>query len=189
MTAWAIRLAWVCLSALVPMQAGAGPASGTAETGVPEYVRQLERAYGPPGETGFGSAVFRSTLRAGDSLEVAALESYRRFVGPKWERFGEKAWKAPWREVYSRGDSARRDIVSELRGIADQDTRSSVPMILDVVADAAAARNALSAAFDAPPVTELRVFNLGDGGAMSGLLVASRRGSIGETVMLVFLMD
>jgi hypothetical protein len=190
MTALRIQLAWVCLAALVPIPGGAGPASGTAaEAGVPQYVRQLEQAYGRPGEAGFGSAVFRSTLRAEDSLEVAALESYRRFVGPKWERFGEKAWTAPWREVYSRGELARRDIVSELRRIADTDARNSVPMILEVVEDAPDARIALSAAFDAPQVTELRVYNLGDGNMMSGLLVAGRRAASAEAVMLVFLMD
>jgi hypothetical protein len=96
---------------------------------------------------------------------------------------------APWREVYSRAERARHDIVSELRGVADQEARNSVPMILDVVDDADAARRALSAAFDAAEVTELRVFSIGDGGAMSGLLVAGRRGSTGEAVMLVFLMD
>ena len=189
MTAWAIGLAGVCLAVLAPVQADSGPASGQDGPGVPDYVRQLERAYGPPSEAGFGSAVFRSTLRAEDSLEGAALDSYRRFVGPKWERFGEKAWKAPWREVYSRGDGARCDIVSELGGITDPDARNSVPMILEVVENAADARTALSAVFDAPQVIELRVFNLGDGGAMSGLLVAGRRATTGEAVMLVFLMD
>jgi hypothetical protein len=96
---------------------------------------------------------------------------------------------APWREVYNRAGDARRDVVSELRSIADQDTRNSVPMILEVVEDAAAARIALSAAFDAPEVGEPRVFNLGDGGGMAGLLVSGRRASTGEAVMLVFLMD
>jgi hypothetical protein len=38
-------------------------------------------------------------------------------------------------------------------------------------------------------VTELRAFNLGDGGAMSGLLVAGRRSLGGESTFLVFLMD
>ena len=51
------------------------------------------------------------------------------------------------------------------------------------------ARAALAAAFDDPAVTELHVFNLGDGGAMSGLLVAGRRQGTGEATFLVFLMD
>jgi hypothetical protein len=58
-----------------------------------------------------------------------------------------------------------------------------------VVENAEAARAALSAAFDDPAVTELRAFNLGDGGAMSGLLVAGRRAPGGESAFLVFLMD
>lgn len=182
-------MALICLATLTPPDVDARPATSTTEPGVPAHVRQLERAYGPPSEQGFGSAVFHSTVRAEDSLEAAATKSYRRFVGAKWERFGEKAWMEPWREVYCREEGARHDIVSELRGIADQDTRNSVPMILEFVEDAAAARAALSVAFDAPQVTELRVFNLGDGRAMSGLLVAGRRGSTGETVVLVFLMD
>jgi hypothetical protein len=185
----AILVTCVCLASLVPARAGTGPATTAAEKGVPDYVRQLQTACGPPSEQGFGSAVFHSKLRPGDSLATAALEHYRRFVGSKWQRFGEQAWMTPWREVYSRDESTQHDIVSELRGIADPDTRNSVPMILEVVEDAAAARAALSATFDAPQVTELRVFNLGDGGAMSGLLVAGRRELAGEIVVLVFLMD
>jgi hypothetical protein len=185
----AILTTCLCLESLAPARAGTGPSTSAAEQGVPGHVQQLQRAYGPPSEQGFGSAVFHSTLRPGDSLATAALEYYRRFVGSKWQRFGEQAWMGSWREVYSRGEDAPHDIVAELRGIADPDTRNSVPMILEVVEDAAAARAALSAAFDAPQVTELRVFNLGDGGAMSGLLVAGRRAATGEAVMLVFLLD
>jgi hypothetical protein len=47
---------------------------------------------------------------------------------------------------------------------------------------------ALSAAFDDPAVRDLLVFNLGDGGAMSGVLFAARRVN-GEATFLVFLMD
>lgn len=167
----------------------AGQAMCATDTDAPGYVRQLEHAYGPPSQQGFGSAVFHAMLGTQDSLSAAALESYRSFVGLKWEQFGESAWMEPWREVYRRPDGARRDVVSELRAIADREVRNSVPMILDVVEGADAARSTLSAAFDDPQVTELRVFNIGDGGAMSGLLVAGRRGRTGEAVMLVFLMD
>ena len=51
------------------------------------------------------------------------------------------------------------------------------------------ARAALAAAYDDPAVTDLRVYNLGDGGAMSGLLVAGYRKGTGEATFLVFLMD
>jgi Asp/Glu/hydantoin racemase len=95
----------------------------------------------------------------------------------------------PWKEVHARQVGAKPDIVAELRGITDRDARSSVPMILDKIDDAEGARAALAAAYDDPAVTELRVFNLGDGGAMSGLLVAGRRQATGVATFLVFLMD
>ena len=40
-----------------------------------------------------------------------------------------------------------------------------------------------------PAITELRVFNLGDGEAMSGLLVAGYRKAAAEATFLVFLLD
>ena len=84
---------------------------------------------------------------------------------------------------------AKPDIVAELRSIHDQDAALSVPMILDDIEGADKARTALSAVYDDPGVTELRVFNLGDGEAMSGLLVAGRRAETGEATFLVFLLD
>ncbi len=95
----------------------------------------------------------------------------------------------PWKEVYARVAGVRHDIVAELRSIAHPDAAISAPMVLDAVQNADKARSALVAAYDAPAVTELRVFNLGDGGAMSGILVAGRRGETGEAICLVFLMD
>lgn len=155
----------------------------------PDYVTRLQAAYGAPSQEGFGSAVFHETMQGTDNLTQAALAKYRYFVGKLWARYGEDAWMGPWKEVYARLASAKPDIVAELRGIADQEAQRSVPMVLDNVASAEVARAALSAAFDDPALTELRAFNLGDGGAMSGLLIAGRRGSTGETTFLVFLMD
>ena len=163
-------------------------ASHSETSGKPSYVTILEAAYGAPSQAGFGSAVFYEPIKAGDDLAQAALAKYKYFVGELWERWGEDAWMGPWKEVYARKAGAKADIVAELRGIADPDAQNSVPMILDVVENAEAARQALSAAYDDPAVTELRVFTLGDGGAMSGLLVAARRDT-GETTFLVFLMD
>lgn len=155
----------------------------------PDYLAPMEAAYGAPGEAGFGSAVFHEILKGSDDLPQAAKVKYRTFVGQLWDRFGEEAWMGPWKEVYVRDPATRPDIAAELRGIGDPDARLSVPMVLENVEGAEAARAALSAAFDDPEVSELRVFNLGDGGAMSGLLVAGRRGASGETTFLVFLMD
>ena len=125
---------------------------------------------------------------AGAPAYVAALAKYRQFVGASWERFGEKAWMGPWTPVHARKAGARPDVVAELRSIADPQAKSSAGVVLDDVERPDAARAALAGAFDDPAVADLRVFKLGDGGAMSGLLVAGRRAS-GDATFLVFLMD
>ena len=156
--------------------------------GKPAYVTTLEMAYGAPSQAGFGSAAFYEKVDAASDLEKAALAKYQYFAGDLWERWGEEAWMGPWKEVYAREAGTKADIVAELKGIDDFEAQNSVPMILEVVKNADAARAALSAAYDDPAITELRVFALGDGGAMSGLLVAGKR-KTGEATYLVFLMD
>lgn len=155
----------------------------------PKSVTDLETAYGPPSQAAFGSAVFHEKLKASDNLEQAALEKYRYFTGDLWERYGKEAWMGPWKEVYARGSDILPHLQSELRVIKDADAASSVPMILDNIEGAGQARAALAAVFDDPSITELRVYNLGDGGAMSGLLIASRNQASGEATFLVFLLD
>lgn len=178
----------VCLAFGFALAAGAALASD--EPRAADYVAQLEAAYGPPSQQGFGAAVFHEALRPADDLATAALAKYRYFVGPLWSRFGEQAWMGPWREVYSRPASAHRDIVAELRAIEDREARNSVVLLLDAIEDSTAARAALVVAFDDPAVTELRVFNIGDGAAMSGLLVAGRRATAGgATTYVIVLMD
>jgi hypothetical protein len=154
----------------------------------PAYLANLEAAYGVPSQAGFENAVFYADVDPAEDLEKAALEWYQYSVSDLWERYGEDAWMGPWKEVYARKAGAKADIVAELRGITDRDARLSVPMVLDIVENAAAARQALSAAYDDPAVTELCVYNLGDGEAMSGLLLAAQRDT-GEATFLVSLMD
>jgi hypothetical protein len=155
----------------------------------PQFLTALEVAYGAPSQAGFGSAVFYERLEASDDLAKAALAKYKYFTGELWERWGEDAWMGRWREVYARPAGVKPNIVAELQAITDPDARNSVPMILENIEGAEKARAALAAAFDDPAETELRVFNLGDGEAMSGLLVAGRRGADSEGTFLVFLMD
>lgn len=155
----------------------------------PVYVTALEAAYGAPSQAGMGSAVFFEAMKTSDDLETKAREKYKHFTGELWERWGADAWMGPWKEVYARKAGGKPDIVGELRRIADPDARNSVAMILENIDGAEKARAALAAAYDDPAVTELRVYNLGDGEAMSGLLVAGRRAAAGEGAFLVFLMD
>jgi hypothetical protein len=143
---------------------------------------------GAPSQAGFGSAVIYEPLPAGDDLEQAALAKYRFFVGDMWERFGEDAWMGPWQQVYGRQQGAEPDIVAELGALEDRDAAMSASMILDNVDNPENARSALAAVFDDPEVKELAVYRLGDGEAMSGVLVAGRLQDE-RAVFLVFLLD
>ena len=155
----------------------------------PDSLTALEAVYGPPSQAGFGSAVFHCVLPEAERLADAALAQYRTFVGPLWERYGVTAWLGPWREVYARPAGAAANLVAELRGVADLDAQLAIPLILEPGEQTEAAGPALAGAFDDPAVTELRVFSLGDGGAMSGLLIAGRRAATGDAIFLVWLMD
>ena len=167
-----------------PTKAAAPAAKKQAK---PSYITTLEKAYGPPSQAAFGSAVFYTDIGTKD-LTNEALAKYQYFVGELWERWGEEAWMGSWKEVYARKPGAKADIIAELKDIKDVDARLSVPVVLDVAEGDKATGEALAEAYDDPAVTELRVFTLGDGGAMSGLLVAGQR-ETGEATFLVFLAD
>jgi hypothetical protein len=154
----------------------------------PQYVVDLEGPYGPPSQEGFGAAVFFEVADASDDLAALALKYYKYFVGDLWARWGEEAWMGPWKEVYTRKKGAKHDVANEVRGIDDPDASISVPLVLETMKDPEAAVKALSAAYDDPDVTDFRVFTIGDGGAMSGLLLAGRREN-GEATFLAVLMD
>jgi hypothetical protein len=155
----------------------------------PAYVNALEAAYGPPSQAAFGSAVFYARTSASADLEQAALAKYRYFVGELWARYGEAAWHSQWKEIYARPPEATADIIAELRAITDRSARLSVGLILDEIENAEQARAALSNAFDDPAVLALSVYTIGDGAALSGLLIAGHRAEIDEAVFLVFLLD
>jgi hypothetical protein len=154
----------------------------------PDYVLKMEAAYGAPSQNGFGSAIFFEEIDQDEKLETASMQKYQHYMGDLWERFGEEAWLSQWKEVYKRKAGLQHNIVSELQGISELDVSNSVSMILDVVEDADSAKLALTNAYDDQDVVDLRVYRLGDGDAMSGLLIAGRR-SNNETTFLVFVMD
>jgi hypothetical protein len=162
------------------------PDSKTAA--LPDNVKDLQTTYGEPSAAGFGSAVFFEPQPAADDLETAALDKYKHFVGKSWTPEREAAWLGAWRKIYTRPSGDRADIIAELRAISDRAARSSVTMLLDSVDNPDQARQALTAAFDDAAVLQLAVYNLGDGEAMSGLLIAARRDD-SAAVFLVFLLD
>jgi hypothetical protein len=157
-------------------------------TPIPIYIGALKKVYGAPSQAGFGSAVFYEKLAPGTVLEQAALRYYRYFVGNLWDRYGETAWMTPWKQVYTRPPGAKADIVGELSAIADPTARLSVPLLLEPGGNSESAQKALSKTYDDVSVIELHVYTLGDGAALSGLLIAGRRNN-GEATFLVLLFD
>lgn len=155
----------------------------------PDSIDKLAAAYGGPSQAAFGSAVFHDKLPANTDLTRTALDRYRYFAGKLWNQYGEAAWMETWKEVHVRDSNSKPDIVTELRNIADSTARQSIPMFLDAIKNPETAASALSGAFDDPAVNDLRVFTIGDGGAMSGILIAALRKGTGEATCLVFLMD
>jgi hypothetical protein len=155
----------------------------------PTYVEGLEAAFGPPSQEAWGSAAFHRPLSKDRSIDEAALGIYKHFVGALWARYGEDAWMGPWRAVFTRAKEAEPDIVAELAAIDDPDAKRAVPLVLELSENADERGAALVAAFDAPSVTELKIYNIGDGEAMSGVLVAGRRAGAGEAAFVACLMD
>ena len=151
-------------------------------------IEALEAAYGPASDAGFGSGVFRVPLAADGDLAAAAQGAYRAFVGAeRWERLGgDAAWLGPWGVAFERAPSAAGDIVAELRGLTDPGARMSAGLLLDDIEEGEAA---LAGVYDAPAVTRLSTFTVGDGAAMSGLAVACHAAAAGEAVVLILLMD
>ena len=154
----------------------------------PTYVLKLEEIYGPPSQEAFGTAVFFEVSKNFD-MDDAALEKYRYYVGDLWEQYGEEAWTGPWKQVYNRENDHKGDILQELKAIDDFDARMSIPMFLEGIDDPQKANQALQEAFDDPAVSQLAVYNIGDGGAMSGILIAAFRENSAQATYLIFLMD
>lgn len=154
----------------------------------PTYVTAMEAAYGAPSQSGFGSAVFFEPEAEEADLEALAKMTYQHFVGDLWEEWGAEVWLSPWREAYRRPEKGKHEIVAELQSVQDSSFHMQVDVVLHVVEDPERAREALVRAYDAPEVEELRAYLIGDGEAMSGLLLAGRRIN-GEATFLVFLLD
>lgn len=181
----AVPVAMACLM-MRPYEGFGAEVFAEGQSPRPGYVQALEEKFGAPNRNGFGSTVLFGTAASRDGLVRLAGDAYRYFVGDLWDRWGEAAWMGAWRLVFERTTS--RDVVSELSKLPDPQTRLSADVILTGTEDPASSRAALAEAFDHPAVADLIVYNIGDGGAMSGLLVAARRTN-GEATFLMFLMD
>lgn len=156
---------------------------------MPDRYLELEGSFGGPSSNGFGSAVFRRPLATEVELETVARGVYETFVGKMWSDFGPEVWLANFVELASRGANRGSKILDILRSLEDPTTRSAAALMLDGGTDPEASAGVLERAFDHAAISELRVFAIGDGGAMSGLIIASRDTECMEDILLSFLMD
>lgn len=149
----------------------------------PSFVVEMEQVFGVPSQAAFGSAVFFDPDIKTTNLEEFALSKYKHFCGDTWTRFGEENWLANWTLVQSYDSQSKAQIVDTLRSLEDRDAKQLASMLLDNANSVIT----LSTAFDAPSVSVLHIYRIGDGNAMSGLLIAGSRPE--GAVLLVFLMD
>jgi hypothetical protein len=156
---------------------------------MPPFLTDLINIYSSPSQAGFGSAVFYEKIEETADLDSIALKYYQYFLGDLWNRFGEAAWLSTWKQVYARQTGKTSQIVSELKAIAAPEVASFVPLLLlNETEQGEKAEKILSTVYDAPNIAELRVYTIGDGEAMSGLLIIGYR-TTGEAIILISLLD
>lgn len=164
------------------------PEPGPSSTQQANRTAALRAIFGPPSQLGFGSAVFAERVDQPQDLEAVAKRCYRHFLGKKWAAAGESVWMAPWQRVYTRPSNLRPAILAELHSIQNPAVRSSISMLLDGHDTPEAARQALSTVYDDAAMETVEVYTLGDGAALSGVLIVGRTRS-GAATLLAFLMD
>jgi hypothetical protein len=159
----------------------------------PKWIEILEDAFGCPSQAAFGTAVFHELISdetasaESGTLEQRAFKWYQHFCGETWEKFGAENWMREWKLVYRRSSKAQ-SILNELDSVDDPQVRMNAETMLEGTAEPQSARAALKQAFDDPSIEDLRIFRMGDGGAMSGIMIAGRRAN-NETAFVGFLLD
>lgn len=156
---------------------------------IASVIAELEEVFGAPSDAGFGSAVFSSPATAthSQSLEAEGKAIYQKFCGDIWEKFGVENWLATWKLLHERPAGGVGDIVTEIQAIRDPESGSAAQMLLDG-ADPDRAAAALRAAFNDTSLVRLQIFKIGDGGAMSGAIIAAETNA-GARFFLIILLD
>ena len=133
-------------------------------------IESLMNVYGKPSSAVFGSSVFYNTLNY-TPLESEALNNYKAFLGGQWNADTETRWKSTWKKCFERPKGTTPDILTELNGIKDADAKRSVPLLTELIDNADQGKLALAAVFNHADMTKVEVYTVGDGEALSGLLL------------------
>jgi hypothetical protein len=148
----------------------------------------LEAVYGTANDKGFGSTVYHEASLPGESISELARRHYTKFLGKQWNSSTEKRWMSVWKKVYERPGGAKKDILAELASVSDQNAQAAIPLLTELIENADAGKKALAAAFNHPDLSTLAIHTIGDGEAMSGVMVSGLYGQI-YSCSVIALMD
>lgn len=129
----------------------------------------LEKIYGPSSAEGWGSAVFAGMAKEGEALAATAQKLYQQFLGEKAKSNFDSVWMPAFKQVLVRNGAGK--VLEDLTKIEDPDAKNSVGLLTDAVEDSAGAQQALSSAYDNADLLEVGAFTIGDGEAMSGIIL------------------
>ena len=147
----------------------------------------LESIYGKASAAGFGSAVFHGPLAPGTTAEQEALRVYQAFLGEQWKA-READWKRGWKTLYDESAGSAKNVDAVLKAVSDPASRASVELLTTLLDNPDAALQALRGAYERPDLSAKGLYAIGDGEAMSGVIMAGTFQS-GYAITVVALMD
>lgn len=154
------------------------------------FITALENAFGKASNTGFGSTTLYSFPATALAPELQSLDHYKRFLGAKWLDTPDQTnrWLKPWKQVYVRPVGSPADIINELKQLQDADIKPSIGLLIEFPEQVEQAKIALTNAFNDQNIHHLAIYNLGDGEAMSGIMVTGLYSS-GLLLSVLAIMD
>lgn len=173
---------------------------------LPQYALDLIALYGSPpsqpGDSLMGTAVLYEQVKPGTDVEHVALRFYQRCVkhDPRQD-FINSRWMRTWKLLYQRTPEAQPNVFCELAMVAqrlDYIDRLGNDLGLyfypeEIIGDWEIQRNStkqpvLATVFDDPAVDDFRIYAIGDGEVLEGLLLLAGRTN-GAVTALVLLGD
>lgn len=169
----------------------------------PQYVLDLIDLYGPPTQKVWHSAVFYEKVEPDTDLDSLALRYCQYISRCSDAEFPNSPWFQSWQRIYQRPTHRPPNFFRDLRealiaGGLDYEDRIASDLEIYLYdkslmndlyrEDNAAKQGILAAAFDASEVDDFRVYTIGDGEVLEGLLIVAGR-SKGEVVILATMSD
>ncbi|MDB9313871.1 hypothetical protein PN462_12230 [Spirulina sp. CS-785/01] len=160
-----------------------------SQSELPNYVNDFFAFYGYPKQgVTLDIGTFYEKVEPGADLEQVALRHYRYLIGKSWS----PSWMHAWQLAYQRPPENQGDIVKELYiTVADLYDEPGAEVLVELGLrldprepdEYEIAHSILAAVFDAPEVSDFRIYACGDGEVIEGYLAIGYRAN-GETTTL-----